>query len=342
MLECKDRYAVGVVGATGAVGREMASILAERSFPVETLRLLASPESAGETVFVGREELAVEALTEAVFEELDIALFSAGAEVSRQMAPIAAEAGCVVIDNSSAWRADPDVPLVVPEVNPDRLADYAVRGIVANPNCSTIQMVVVLKPIADLAGLRRVVVTTYQSVSGAGQKGIDELSGQVRALLTSQPVERSVHPHQMAFNCIPHIGEFRDDGYTTEEWKLVEESRRILEMPHLEVAPTAVRVPVFGGHSEALAAETVEPVDPDEVRQALQAAPGVRLVDDPWRNDYPMPFHCTGKDEVFAGRIRRDPDRENVTHLWIAADNVRKGAALNAVQIAELLVEQYA
>ncbi len=342
MIEIKDRYDIGVVGATGAVGREMVRILDERQFPVERLRLFASARSVGETVFVGRRELGVEALTPESFDGLDLALFSAGADVSREMAPEAVERGCVVVDNSSAWRGDPRVPLVVPEVNPDDLADYAGRGIVANPNCSTIQMVVALRPLAELGGLRRVVVTTYQSVSGAGQKGIDELSGQVRALLTSQPVELGVHPHQVAFNCVPHIGEFRDDGYTTEEWKLVDESRRILGMPTLEVAPTAVRVPVFSGHAEALAVETLEPLEVEEARHALAAAPGVTLLDDPSRNIYPMPFHSTGKDGVFVGRIRRDPDREHVLHLWVTADNVRKGAALNAVQIAERLVEEYA
>ena len=342
MLEIKDRYAVGVVGATGAVGREMVRLLDDRDFPFESLRLLASPRSVGETVFAGRRELAVEALTPESFDELDLALFSAGSEVSREMAPEAVERGCVVVDNSSAWRGDPRVPLVVPEVNPDDLAEYASRGIVANPNCSTIQMVVALKPLADMAGLRRVVVTTYQSVSGAGQKGIDELSGQVRALLTGQAVELGVHPHQVAFNCLPHIGDFREDGYTTEEWKLVDESRRILAMPTLEVAPTAVRVPVFSGHAEALAIETIEPLEVDEARHALAAADGVTVLDDPERNIYPMPFHSTGKDGVFVGRIRRDPDREHVLHIWVTADNVRKGAALNAVQIAELLLEQYA
>ena len=342
MLDVKERYTVGVVGATGAVGREMVSLLHERDFPFDGLRLLASPQSAGETVFCGRRELAVEALEPGVFDDLDLALFSAGADVGREMAPEAVARGCVVVDNSSAWRSELDVPLVVPEVNPDALADYGARGIVANPNCSTIQMVIALKPLADLAGLRRVVVTTYQSVSGAGQRGIDELSDQVRALLTNRSIEKTVHPHQMAFNCVPQIGEFRDDGYTTEEWKLVTESQRILELPELEVAPTAVRVPVFSGHSEALAVETHEPLSLDEARDALRAADGVNLLDDPSAGIYPMPFHATGKDPVFVGRVRKDPDREHVLHLWVVADNLRKGAALNAVQIAELLVESYA
>ncbi len=341
MLPDRERYRVGIVGATGAVGREMIAILEERSFPFEGLRLLASERSANQTIQVGRKERTIEATTPEVFDELDLALFSAGKAVSRELAPEAARRGCVVIDNSSAWRQDPAVPLVVPEVNPADLGWYDSKGIVANPNCSTIQLVVALKPLADAAGLRRVSVVTYQSVSGAGQKGIDELSDQVTALLNLREATPTVHPHQMAFNCIPQIGPFRDDGYTEEEWKLVAETRRILDLPELEVAPTAVRVPVFACHSEAVEVHTHEPLSVEEVREVLRAAPGVVVLDDPAQERYPMPFFATGKDEVFVGRIRRDPAREDVVHLFVVADNLRKGAALNAVQIAELLVERY-
>ena len=339
MLEAKQAYDIGVVGATGAVGREIVAILEQRRFPLGELRLLASERSLGETVLFGSRAMPVSVLEADSFEGLDIALFSAGAEVSREMATEATSRGCVVVDNSSAWRADPLVPLVVPEVNAHALALYGDKGIVANPNCSTIQMVVALKPIADLFGLRRVVVTTLQSVSGAGQKGIAELSLQVRQLMNAQPAEPSVHPHQIAFNCLPHIGAFRQDGFTEEEWKLVAETRRILELPDLEVCPTAVRVPVFCGHSESVTVETHEPLDMDQLRGALAAGPGIAVADDPSASVYPMPFLATGKDEVFVGRIRRDPFRDNVVTLWVVADNMRKGAALNAVQIAELLAE---
>jgi len=338
MLEAKEAYTVGVVGATGAIGREIVEVLQQRSFPVGELRLFASERSLGETLEFRSRAIAVELLEPAVFEGVDLALFSAGADVSREMAPEAVVRGCTVVDNSSAWRNDPLVPLVVPEVNAHTLADYDEKGIVANPNCSTIQLVVALKPLADRVGLRRVVVTTFQSVSGAGQKGIDELSSQVRHLLNGLPAEPSAHPHQIAFNCLPHIGPFREDGYTEEEWKLVAETQRILELPTLEVCPTAVRVPVFCGHSEAVSIETTEPISADEAREVLAAAPGVEVIDDPASSGYPMPFHATKRDPVFVGRIRRDPFRPEVLNLWIAADNMRKGAALNAVQIAELLV----
>jgi len=337
MLEAQESYTVGVVGATGAIGRELVDVLKQRSFPVKELRLFASERSIGETVEFGSRSIAVEVLEPEGFEGVDLALFSAGADVSRDLAPEAVVRGCAVIDNSSAWRDDPLVPLVVPEVNAHTLAGYDEKGIVANPNCSTIQLVVALKPIADRAGLRRVVVTTMQSVSGAGQKGIDELSAQVRHLLNGLGAEPTVHPHQIAFNCIPHIGPFREDGYSGEEWKLVTETQRILEMPTLEVCPTAVRVPVFCGHSEAVSVETAEPISADEAREILAAAPGVEVIDDPSASGYPMPFHATKRDPVFVGRIRNDPFRPEVLNLWIAADNMRKGAALNAVQIAELL-----
>ncbi len=340
MIERKSAYSVGVVGATGAVGREIVSILDKRQFPLGRLELFASHRSVGEVVEFGRREVPVQLLQPDVFEDLDFALFSAGAEVSLEFAPEAALRDCVVVDNSSAWRDDPLVPLVVPEVNPDDLEDHEEKGIIANPNCSTIQMVVALRPIADRLGLRRVVVTTFQSVSGAGQKGIDELSGQVRQLFNGLPAEPTVHPHQMAFNCIPHIGSFREDGYTDEEWKLVAETRRILDMPDLEVSPTAVRVPVFCGHSESIQIQTEQPVDVQQVREMLDEVPGIEVLDDPEHNVYPTPFGVTGKDTVRVGRIRRDPFREDVLNLWVVADNMRKGAALNAVQILELLVEE--
>ena len=338
MLEAQESYSVGVVGATGAIGRELVAVLQQRSFPIGQLRLFASERSVGETVEFGSRALRVELLEPDVFEAVDLALFSAGADVSREMAPEAVVRGCTVVDNSSAWRSDPLVPLVVPEVNSEALATYDDKGIVANPNCSTIQLVMALKPLADRAGLRRVVVTTFQSVSGAGQKGIDELSSQVRHLLNGLPAEPTVHPHQIAFNCLPHIGAFRDDGYTEEEWKLVSETQRILGLPELEVSPTAVRVPVFCGHSEAVSIETAEPITVDDAREVLAAAPGVEVIDEPAAAAYPMPFHATKRDAVFVGRIRKDPFRPEVLNLWIAADNMRKGAALNAVQIAEILV----
>jgi aspartate-semialdehyde dehydrogenase len=339
MFERKSAYSVGVVGATGAVGREIVKTLKQREFPVGRLRLFASERSVGETVEFGRREIPVQALHPDVFEDLDLALFSAGAAVSLDMATEAADRGCVVVDNSSAWRGDPLVPLVVPEVNPDDLADFENRNIVANPNCSTIQMVVALKPIADKVGLRRVVVTTLQSVSGAGQKGIDELSSQVRQLFNGLPAQPTVHSHQMAFNCIPQIGAFREDGYTDEEWKLVAETRRLLGLPDLEVSPTAVRVPVFCGHAESIQVQTLEPISADEVRELLTASPGIEVLDEPGESVYPTPFGVTGKDAVRVGRIRKDPFQEDVLNLWVVADNMRKGAALNAVQILELLVE---
>ncbi len=341
MLRQKDRYAVGVVGATGAVGREMVAILHERGFPAERVRALASDRSLGRTVEFGRRDLDAEVLSPEVFDDLDIALFSAGAAVSRDVAPEAARLGCVVIDNSSAWRRDPDVPLVVPEVNAEELAHYARKGIVANPNCSTIQLVVALKPLADAAGLRRVTVATYQSLSGAGQRGMNELDRQSRALLNGLPAEPGEAPHPVAFNCVPRIGDVREDGFTEEEVKLVFETQRILGMPRLEVCPTAVRVPVFAGHGEAVTIETVEPLSPQEAREILADAHGVTVQDDPAADLYPTPQAAVGRDDVFVGRIRADLTRDDVLTLWIVADNLRKGAALNAVQIAELLVRVF-
>lgn len=343
-LEPKDAYRVAVVGATGAVGREMISILQSRGFPVESLHPFASARSVGEDVeWDGRTVKVVELTPESLAAaRCDIALFSAGGQVSREFAPVAVESGAVVVDNSSAFRMDPAVPLVVPEVNPEQLADHRIRGIVANPNCSTIQLVMVLKPILDAAGLRRVVVSTYQSVSGAGQGGMEELSAQVVALFNQRELKRSRFPHQIAFNCIPQIGAFRDDGYSEEEWKLVAETRRILDLPDLPVSPTAVRVPVFACHAEAVNVETLEPLGLDEVRRILSEAPGVKVLDDAPRSIYPMNFPLAGTDDVHVGRLRADVGVEDAFNCWIVADNLRKGAALNAVQIAEVLVREYA
>lgn len=334
-------YSVAVVGATGAVGSEMVKILGERNFPVKKLKLLASERSAGSTIEFKGEEIKVEVLKEGVFRDVDIALFSAGGSVSKEFAPIAAREGAVVIDNSSAFRMEPDVPLVVPEVNPHRIADYKNRGIISNPNCSTIQMVVVLKPIHDAARIKRVVVSTYQAVSGTGRRAIRELEDQVRAIFSFKPVEVNVYPHQIAFNCLPHIDVFFDDYYTKEEHKMMFETRKIMEDDSIKVTATTVRVPVFYGHSESVNLELERKLTREEVIDILSKAPGVVVEDDPKNNVYPMPVNAAGKDEVFVGRIREDDTVEYGINLWIVADNIRKGAALNAVQIAEILVEKY-
>ncbi len=341
MERSEDGYRVAVVGATGAVGREMVKILEEREFPVAELILLASERSAGQEIAFGGKGHVVQVLGADV-PEVDVALFSAGGGVSRERAPDFAAKGAVVIDNSSAWRMDPECPLVVPEVNPEAAFDAIGPGrkrIIANPNCSTIQLVVALKPFADAFGLKKVVVSTYQSVSGAGQKGIAELSGQVTALFNSREPEVSAMPHQIAFNCIPAIGDFQDNGYTTEEWKLVAESRKILAMPDLHVSPTAVRVPVFSCHSEAVHVVCERKVTPKEATAALHNAEGIQLWDRPAEDLYPMGFPLAGTDDVYVGRVRQDPSDDRAINLWVVADNLRKGAALNAVQIAEVLDE---
>ncbi len=334
----ENGFRVAVVGATGAVGTTMVRVLEERHFPVRELKLLASARSVGKEIpFKGR-SIAVEELTETSFQGMDLALFSAGASVSRRFAPAAAESGCVVVDNSSAFRMDPEIPLVVPEVNPHALAGH--RGIIANPNCSTIQMVVALKPIQDAAGIRRIVVTTFQAVSGTGAKAVMELKRQVEALVKGETPPQEVYPHQIAFNCLPHIGSFLDSGYTEEEMKMVNETRKIFEDPSIQVCATTVRVPVYYGHSESVAVETRKPLSVEEAVELLRKAPGVRVVDDPQANQYPMPIHAEGRDETFVGRIRKDISVEHGLVFWVVADNIRKGAATNAVQIAELLVEQ--
>jgi len=337
----KSEYHVAVAGATGAVGNEMIRILEEQEFPVASLKLLASSRSAGNTLDFRGESLLVEELRDDSFEGVDIALFSAGAAASRQFAPAAAESGCVVIDNSSGWRMDPEVPLVVPEVNPHAVADYRRKGIIANPNCSTIQMVVVLKPIYDAAGIERVVVSTYQAVSGTGKNAIEELTEQTRNLLTFQEVTAKVYPHRIAFNCFPHIGSFLENGYTEEEMKMVHETHKIMEDPNIRVSATTVRIPVFYGHSEAVNIQTKRKLSAKEARVLLFQAPGVRVMDNPDERIYPMPSEAAGTNDTLVGRIREDISIENGLDLWIVADNIRKGAALNTVQIAELLIKEH-
>jgi aspartate-semialdehyde dehydrogenase len=337
----KSEYHVAVAGATGAVGNEMIRILEEQEFPVASLKLLASSRSLGKTLDFRGESLHVEELREDSFEGVDIALFSAGAGPSREFAPAAAESGCVVIDNSSGWRMDPEVPLVVPEVNPHAVADYRNKGIIANPNCSTIQMVVVLKPIYDAVGIERVVVSTYQAVSGTGKNAMEELTEQTRNLLTFQEVTPEVYPHRIAFNCFPHIGSFLENGYTEEEMKMVHETHKIMEDPNIRISATTVRIPVFYGHSEAVNIQTERKLSAKEARVLLFQAPGVRVMDNPDERIYPMPSEAAGINDTLVGRIREDISNENGLDLWIVADNIRKGAALNTVQIAELLIKEH-
>ena len=333
---------VAVVGATGAVGECLLGILAERNFPVDNLYALASERSAGSSVMFGNKSVTVENLADFDFSKVRIGLFSAGGSVSAEFAPKAAEAGCVVIDNTSCFRYDDDVPLVVTEVNPHCLADYRNRNIVANPNCSTMQMVVALKPIHDAVGIRRINVATYQAVSGAGRAAVAELARQTAELLNGRPAEADVFPSQIAFNALPHIDEFMDNGYTREEMKMNWETRKILGDDSIRVSATCVRIPVFYGHSEAVQVEMEQPLSAAAVREMLREAPGVTVIDDPEMSAYPTPAeHATGTDPVFVGRIREDISIENGMNLWIVADNIRKGAALNTVQIAELLLGEY-
>ena len=338
MLQKKEKYVVAVVGATGAVGTEMIATLEQRQFPVGKLRLFASEKSEGRSLEFKGKKISVETINENSFKGIDIALFSAGAERSKKWAPVAARSGCVVIDNSSQWRMDPEVPLVVPEVNPHDLDWH--KGIIANPNCSTIQMVVTLKPIHDAAKIRRVVVTTFQAVSGTGKKAMDELMQQTADLLNFKNIKCNVYPHQIAFNVLPQIDKFLDNGYTKEEMKMVNETRKIIGDNSIRVTATTVRVPVFRGHSEALNIETKKKLTANQVRELLAQAPGVIVFDAPEKSIYPLPIHCDGKDEVFVGRIREDESIENGINMWIVSDNLRKGAALNAVQIAEVLTRQ--
>ncbi len=334
-------FNVAVVGATGAVGNEMIEILGERKFPVGSLKLLASERSAGLSLGFRGHDVEVEVLKEDSFKGVDIGLFSPGGAVSQKFAPIAAQSGCVVIDNTSAFRMEPDVPLVVPEVNAHAVKDYKKRGIIANPNCSTIQMVVALKPLHDAARIKRIVVSTYQAVSGTGKKAIAELEGQVTAIYGNKEIVHKVYPHQIAFNCLPHIDVFLENGYTKEEMKMVNETRKIMEDDTISITATTVRVPVFYGHSESVNVEFERDLSPDEARSILSKAPGVVVADDPGKAVYPLAIYAAGRDETFVGRIRRDETIAHGLNMWIVSDNIRKGAALNAVQIAEVLAEKY-
>ena len=333
----KKSLNVAVCGATGAVGREMLKTLAERRFPCASITALASARSAGTRVPFGDDEITVKELTKDSFKGIDLAIFSAGGSVSTEFAPHAVAAGCVVVDNSSAWRMDERCPLVIPEVNPEDLEKH--NGIIANPNCSTIQMLVALKPLHDAANIKRIVVTTMQAVSGTGKKGIDELETQVRRLFNMQDIEPKAYPHQIAFNCLPHIDVFQANDYTKEEMKMVNETHKMLDK-NIRVTATCVRVPVFFGHSESVNIETEKKLTAAEARVILSQAPGIQVVDNPRANLYPLAVDAAGEDDVFVGRIRKDESCENALNLWIVADNVRKGAALNAVQIAEELMKR--
>ena len=333
---------VAVVGATGAVGTEMLRILEERDFPLRELRLLASSRSAGKRLKFKDEELTIEELRKDSFKGIDIALFSAGGSVSKEFVPHCVKAGAVAVDNTAAFRMDKDVPLVVPEVNPEEIAKH--KGIIANPNCSTIQLVVVLKPIDNAAGLKRVVVSTYQAVSGAGWQAVDELEKETESiLLNSGEYKRKIFPHQIAFNALPQIPQsdaFLPNGYTPEEMKMINETRKIMKKPSLRITATTVRIPVIRGHSESVNVETERKLTREETREILSKAPGVTIMDDPEHQIYPLATLAAGRDETFVGRIREDSSVENGLNLWIVSDNLRKGAALNAIQIAERLLER--
>jgi len=331
-------FDVAIVGATGLVGQEFIKVLTQRSFPMSSIRLLASDRSAGRKLRINNEELEVKETTTNSFDNVDVALFSAGAEISSYFSPIAARAGAVVIDNSAAFRMDPEVPLVVPEVNPDDIKEH--KGIIANPNCSTIQMVVALYPLHKVNPIKRVIVDTYQSVSGTGSAALEELSEQARLVLEGRNVVPHVYPHQIAFNLLPEIDVFLDNGYTKEEWKCVEESKKIMHANEMAISATCVRVPIFVSHSEAIHIEFSEPMSPDAARRILAEAPGVRVLDDPNISLYPQPWSAASSDEVFVGRIRQDASHSYGLAMWVVADNLRKGAALNAVQIAETMVEK--
>ncbi|NJD08002.1 MAG: aspartate-semialdehyde dehydrogenase [Methylococcaceae bacterium] len=335
-------YDVAILGATGAVGETMLAILEQRNFPVGRLYALASNRSAGVELEFRGETIRVQDVEQFDWSHVQIGLFSAGASVSARWAPIAAAAGCVVIDNTSCFRYEDDIPLVVPEVNPQAIAQYRNRGIIANPNCSTIQMVVALKPIYDAAGIERINVCTYQAVSGTGKKAIDELAGQTANLLNAKPIDAKVYPKQIAFNVLPQIDIFMDNGYTKEEMKMVWETRKILGDDGILVNPTTVRVPVFYGHSEAVHIETKTKISADQARELLRDAPGIRVIDERQPGGYPTAVtEAAGRDDVFVGRIREDLSHPRGLNLWVVADNVRKGAALNSVQIAEELVKTH-
>ena len=335
------KFNVAVAGATGAVGNQMIRCLEEMNFPVDAVTFLASSRSVGRQLRFKGDLVEVKELKEDSFKGIDIALFSAGGGTSQRFAPLAAKDGCVVVDNSSAWRMDPEVPLVVPEVNSHAIAQYAEKGIIANPNCSTIQMVVVLNPIHKKYGIKRIVVSTYQAVSGTGKKAIDELFDQTRAMINFLDYETRVYPHRIAFNCLPHIDVFLDNGYTKEEMKMVNETRKIMEDDSIAVTATTVRVPVFFGHSESVKIETEDPVSAEDVKALLQNSPGVKVMDEPRKNLYPLATDAAGQDLTLVGRIRQDESIPNGLNMWIVADNIRKGAATNAVQIAQVLGNDY-
>ncbi len=335
------KFHVAVAGATGAVGNQMIRCLEERDFPVKSVKFLASQRSIGRQLRFKGDLVEVEELKADSFEGIEIALFSAGGGTSKTFAPLAAAAGSVVIDNSSTWRMDPEVPLVVPEVNPHAIAQYTSKGIIANPNCSTIQMVVALKPIYDQYGIKRVVVSTYQAVSGSGKKAIDELFDQTRAILNFLDFKKKVYPHRIAFNCLPHIDAFQSNGYTKEEIKMVNETRKILEDETIGVTATTVRVPVFYSHSESINVETRKAISAEAVRLLLSKAPGIRVVDRPEENEYPLATDASRTDLTLVGRIRNDESIASGINLWVVSDNIRKGAATNAVQIAEVLAQKY-
>ncbi|KAB2671681.1 aspartate-semialdehyde dehydrogenase [Brucella tritici] len=330
-------FKVAVVGATGNVGREMLNILEERGFPADEVVALASRRSQGTEVSYGDRTLKVKALDTYDFSDTDICLMSAGGEISKEWSPKIGKQGCVVIDNSSAWRYDSEVPLIVPEVNPDAVEGFRKKNIIANPNCSTAQLVVALKPLHDVAKIKRVVVSTYQSVSGAGKEGMDELFEQSRAVFVADPVSAKKFTKRIAFNVIPHIDVFMEDGYTKEEWKMVAETKKMLD-PKIKLTATAVRVPVFIGHSEAVSIEFENPITPEEAREILREAPGCQVVDKHENGGYITPYESAGEDATYISRIREDITVENGLALWVVSDNLRKGAALNTIQIAELLV----
>ncbi|MFC1950115.1 aspartate-semialdehyde dehydrogenase [Chloroflexota bacterium] len=332
------KYKVAIVGATGLVGQEFIKILEQRNFPMDSIRLLASDRSAGRKLFVSHQEIEVKETVPESFKAIDIALFSAGTEVSRYFSPIAAESGAVVVDNSSAFRMVPTVPLVVPEVNPEDIKWH--KGIIANPNCSTIQMVVALYPLHKVNPIKRIIVDTYQAVSGTGSAAVEELTIQAKQVLDGQATTSHVYPHQIAFNVLPEIDVFLDTAYTKEEWKMVEETRKIMHANTITVSATCVRVPVFTGHSEAVNIEFSQPMSPDEARRILAQAPGVKVLDDPAINLYPQPWSAADTDEVFVGRIRQDTSHPNSLAMWVVADNLRKGAALNTIQIVEEIIKR--
>jgi len=329
---------VAIVGATGLVGQEFIKCLEQRNFPMSSIRLLASDRSAGKKLFVNHEEIEVKETEADSFKGIDIALFSAGADISRHFSPMAARAGAVVVDNSSAFRMDPAVPLVVPEVNPEDIQKH--NGIIANPNCSTIQMVAAIYPLHKVSPIKRIIVDTYQSVSGTGIAAVDELNAQVKQVLEGEATIPHVYPHQIAFNILPEIDVFMDNGYTKEEWKMVEETRKIMHAGEIAISATCARVPVLTGHSESVHVELSRPMMVEEARQILAQAPGVKVLDDTSISLYPQPWSAAGTDDVFVGRIRQDASSPNGIVMWVVADNLRKGAALNAVQIAEEMTKR--